>query len=264
MKIINQHIFEGRNIYSHRKCIKLDVDLQGYCEIPTKDINGFNSSLIKLLPELHEHRCGIDEVGGFVKRLEEGTYLAHVCEHIIIAIHNKIGIDIRYGKAREIKGDLYYILYEYELKGVGIAIGNLAVEIINSFIRKKSINYTDKINLILNILKEEFMGPSTKAIYDAAIEKKLPVISIADGSIYQIGYGKKGRRFSATIAHNTNGLGIDISCDKLLTKEILRLQCIPIATGEKIYNTIQLLEVADKIGYPVVLKPQYGSKGKGV
>ena len=32
MKINNQRIFEGRNIYSHRKCIRLDVDLEGYCE----------------------------------------------------------------------------------------------------------------------------------------------------------------------------------------------------------------------------------------
>ena len=36
MKIINSSIFEGRNIYSHKKCIKLEVDLEGYCETPSK------------------------------------------------------------------------------------------------------------------------------------------------------------------------------------------------------------------------------------
>ena len=39
-----------------------------------------------------------------LKRLKEGTYLAHICEHIIIAIQNILGIDVAYGKAREIEG----------------------------------------------------------------------------------------------------------------------------------------------------------------
>lgn len=116
MKINNQRIFEGRNIYSHRKCIRLDVDLEGYCETPTKDIDGFNERLLSYVPELYVHRCGIDIEGGFVQRLKEGTYLAHVCEHTIIGIHNKLGIDIKYGKAREIKDDFYYIIFEYKLK----------------------------------------------------------------------------------------------------------------------------------------------------
>ena len=112
MKINNQRIFEGRNIYSHRKCIRLDVDLEGYCETPTKDIDGFNERLLSYVPELYTHRCGIDIEGGFVQRLKEGTYLAHVCEHTIIGIHNKLGIDIKYGKAREIKDDFYYIIFK--------------------------------------------------------------------------------------------------------------------------------------------------------
>ena len=74
MKINNQRIFEGRNIYSHRKCIRLDVDLEGYCETPTKDIDGFNERLLSYVPELYTHRCGIDIEGGFVQRLKEGTY----------------------------------------------------------------------------------------------------------------------------------------------------------------------------------------------
>ena len=110
MKIIGSTVYEGRNIHSHKKCIVLDVDLEGYSEIPSKDIKRFNEKLIRLLPILHTHRCGIDEEGGFVKRLKEGTYLAHICEHMIIAIHNILGMDIYYGKAREIKGDKYIVV----------------------------------------------------------------------------------------------------------------------------------------------------------
>lgn len=52
MKIVDVNVFEGRNIYSHKKCIRMDLDLEGYCEIPSNKIEGFNERLIKLLPEL--------------------------------------------------------------------------------------------------------------------------------------------------------------------------------------------------------------------
>ena len=53
MKIIRERIYEGRNIYSHKKCIRLDMDLEGYCETPSKDIKGFNNNLVSILPELY-------------------------------------------------------------------------------------------------------------------------------------------------------------------------------------------------------------------
>lgn len=97
MKIVNKRIYEGKNIYSHKKCIRIDVDLEGYAEIPSKNIPNFNFNIVEILPELRTHRCGIDEDEGFVKRLKEGTYLAHICEHCIIAIQNTLGMDVSYG-----------------------------------------------------------------------------------------------------------------------------------------------------------------------
>ena len=55
MKILSSNIYEGKNIYSHKKCIRLDVDLEGYCETPSKEIEGFNDELVKMIPELYTH-----------------------------------------------------------------------------------------------------------------------------------------------------------------------------------------------------------------
>ena len=131
MKIVQKRIYEGKNIYSYKKCIRIDLDLEGYSQIPSKNIPNFNFNIIKILPELKEHRCGIDEECGFVKRLEEGTYLAHICEHCMIAIQNILGIDISYGKAREIKDELYYIIVQYEYENTVIETAALAVDLIS-------------------------------------------------------------------------------------------------------------------------------------
>lgn len=264
MKIIDKKVFEGKNIYSHKKCIRMDVDLCGYCEIPSKDIEGFNLGLLKLIPELKQHRCGIDEDGGFVKRLNEGTYLAHICEHIIIAIQNKLGIDVSYGKSREIKDDIYYIIFEYEYKSTALESARLAIDIINSLINKEDINYKNRIKILKEILNGEYLGPSTLAIKNAAERCGLPVFELGESGFFQVGYGKQGRIIEATIGAKTSCVAADIACDKALSKELLKLQNVPVARGGKVYNIINLLKEGERIGYPLVLKPRFGSKGEGV
>lgn len=264
MKIINYRAFEGRNIYSHRKCIRLDIDLEGYSNIPSNKISYFNENLVNLLPELKKHRCGIDEEQGFIKRLKEGTYLAHICEHIIIALHNMINLDICYGKAREVSGELYYLVFEYKYQKTGMAIARLSVDIINSLIVNRYINIDDRLNEVKKMLHNELVGPSTEAICNAAKRKGIPIIHINEHGIFQLGYGKYGKLIEATIGDNTKAIAVDIACDKLLTKKLLYSQCIPVAKGAKVNNCLDLLIQSEAIGYPIVLKPQFGNQGKGV
>ncbi|WP_294405449.1 cyanophycin synthetase [uncultured Clostridium sp.] len=264
MKILQKRIYEGKNIYSHKKCIRIDLDLEGYSEISSKEIPNFNFNIINIMPELKKHRCGIDEEGGFLKRLEEGTYLAHICEHCIIAIQNILGIDVSYGKAREIKNEKYYIIVQYEYENTVIEASALAVDLINSLIKNVPIDFNERIDEIKVTLQKEIIGPSTKSICDAAKKYGLPVTELGKSGIYQIGYGSQGRIIEAALGSRTNCVGVDISCDKLLTKQLLDIQNIPVAEGRRVFNIIGLLREAEIIGYPVVLKPQFGNKGKGV
>ncbi len=265
MKIDDIRIFNGRNIYSHKKCIKMNVDLEGYKDIPTKSIENFNEKLLGILPQLKEHRCGIDEENGFVKRLKEGTYLAHVCEHIILALQNILDINSSYGKSREICGDKYYIIYEYSYKNTGMEAGKIAVGLINSLINGTEFNLNNALEILRNILRKEEMGPSTLSIITEAKKKNIPIIKIGEeGSMFQLGYGKHSKIIEATIDNATGAIGVDIACDKLLSKELLENQCLPVAEGSIVRNSLELLSKADRIGYPVVLKPRYGNQGKGV
>lgn len=264
MKIADVNIFEGRNIYSHKKCIRMDLDLEGYSEIPSNKIEGFNERLLDILPELMKHRCGIDEEGGFVKRLYEGTYIAHICEHSIIALQNKLGIEVVYGKAREIQDDDYYIIYQYEYKNTAIEAGKMAVDMVNSLIKGNDFDFSFRFESLKSILSNEQLGPSTLAICNEAKKVGIPVLRVGEKSMFQLGYGKYSKMVEATICNETSGIAIDIACDKLLTKEVLANQCIPVARGGKVENTFDLLLKADIIGYPIVIKPRFGNQGNGV
>ncbi|KEI83095.1 cyanophycin synthetase [Clostridium botulinum A2 117] len=264
MKIENIRVFEGRNIYSHKKCIRMDVDLEGYSNISSKEIQEFNKTLLNYVPELREHCCCVGKKGGFVERLYEGTYLSHICEHVIIALQNRIGIDVSYGKAREIEGEKYYIIYQYKYKNMAIECGKIAVDLINNIINGKRYNIKTKTRELVCLLKTEELGPSTLSIIQEAKKRNIPVSKIGEDSMFQLGYGIKGKTIEATICNSTSAVSVDIACDKLLSKNILMDQCIPVAKGYKVKNYIDLLFKAEKLGYPVVLKPRFGNQGKGV
>lgn len=264
MKIENIRVFEGRNIYSHKKCIRMDVDLEGYSNTSSKEIDGFNETLLNYVPELKEHCCCIGRKGGFVERLYEGTYLSHICEHVIIALQNRIGIDVSYGKAREIEDEKYYIIYQYKYKNMAIECGKIAVDLINNIISGKKYNIKTKIKDLKYLLKSEELGPSTFSIIEEAKKRNIPITKIGEESMFQLGYGIKGKIIEATICNSTSAVSVDIACDKLLSKNILMDQCIPVAEGYKVNNYIDLLFKAERIGYPVVLKPRFGNQGKGV
>ncbi|OPJ63397.1 cyanophycin synthetase [Clostridium oryzae] len=266
MKILNTQVLRGRNIYAHKPCIRMELDLEGYGDIPSKDISGFNDMIVEILPVLKQHRCGIDEDQGFLKRLQEGTYLAHIFEHMIIAIQNVIGIDVAYGKARTIdEKDRYYIVFQFKYEKTALKCAELALDMINCAIRgSKFIDFDQRIKSIKSLLKAECIGPSTEAICIEAKKREIDVIELGDTGFIQLGTGKYGKLIENTICESTSAVAVDISCDKLATKYMLSRQNIPVAEGYKVNNTMELMDYAYTIGYPVVIKPQFGSKGKGI
>lgn len=265
MKICEIKAFKGRNIYSHQKVIKMVVDLEELADIATKDIRGFNDTLLKLLPGLYQHHCSLGCPGGFVTRLMEGTYLAHVIEHCALEIQHVLGYDVGFGRARQIKDSTKYtIVYAYRNEVAGLEAGRCTVQLMEALCRGQAFDLNSHLNRIKEKAMKSELGPSTKAIVEAALERGIPVMRIGNGSILQLGYGKYQKRIEATITENTSCISVDIACDKALTKEILREAGIPVPEGSVCTSLEDALDIAQQLGYPVVVKPERGNQGKGV
>lgn len=265
MEIVDQKVYTGRNIHSHRVCIKVSIDVGELCDTPTKDIEGFNDRLLKALPGLKLHTCCRGYVGGFLERLNEGTYLPHVLEHSIIEMQIVLGFNnIKYGKARHESGSIYNIIFEYELEEAGLLCCEKAILFFNNLVKGLDFNMDLAIKEIEEKISSIRLGASTKSIYNEARKRGIPVTKIGKGSVLQLGYGKTQRRISATITDRTSCIGVDISCDKSLTRNILNDLCIPVPIGGLAENEEEAIRICNSIGYPVVIKPIDGSKGRGV
>lgn len=213
------------------------VDIGKYEEGPTKDIPGFNKKLLEFFPEIAEHTCGVGYVGGFGERLIEGTYMGHVAEHLIIAIQNRFGYMVKYGKTRQIGNtSKYYIIYEYSNEAFAIECGRKAIEIVEAFAEGTPIELEKIMKDLKHISSDTDMGPSTKAIYLAAKRKGIPVTRIGEGSILRLGYGKYTRVIQASLTDGSSCIAVDIASDKQMTKKLLMDNNIPVPYGVVVRN----------------------------
>jgi cyanophycin synthetase len=53
------------------------------------------------MPSLIEHRCSYEVRGGFLKRVEEGTWPGHILEHLTLELLGLAGLEVGFGRARE-------------------------------------------------------------------------------------------------------------------------------------------------------------------
>lgn len=265
MDIVSSHAYQGRSIYSHKPVVKIVVNLGIYEDIPTSDLPNFSKSLTGLLPGLYKHQCAKGYEGGFVERLQEGTYLAHVIEHVALEIQSMLGYDLNYGKARKANEKGHYnIIYAYKNEYAGIESGKLAIELISSIMDGRPLPVAERIEQIRKICAETDFGPSTAAIVEEARKRGIPVMRIGSGSLLQLGYGKKQKRIQATLTENASCIAVDTACNKELTKEVLAEYGIPVPFGKVVKNVQEALAYSEKLGYPVVVKPNSCNQGKGV
>lgn len=265
MQIVNMQSYTGRNIYSHKPVVRMVVDIEQQQPCPTVELPGFNARLLAHFPGLLRHSCSKGYEGGFAERLQEGTYIGHVTEHLILELQNLAGFSATYGKTRVLQEPcLYNIIYEYENEHCAFECGRAAVEAINRLIAGQPVDVHRMLEDILRTRTETELGPSTRAIYDEAIRRGIPVTRLGSESLLQLGYGKNARLVQASLTDSTSCIQADMAGNKHLVKQLLSDHGIPVPGGDIAYSEEAAVVTACLIGFPVVVKPFDGNQGKGV
>ncbi|MEO5591775.1 MAG: cyanophycin synthetase [Chitinophagaceae bacterium] len=266
MKILEIKVLKGPNYWSVRrnKLIQMKLDLEDMEDRPTNKIEGFRQRLEKLFPSLYEHRCSEGEPGGFFKRVDEGTWMGHVIEHVALELQTLSGMDTGFGRTRTAGSHgLYYVVFSYMEEDAGVYAARASVRIIQALVDGTGYDMTEDIQQLRVIREDTRLGPSTGCIVDEAVKRGIPFIRLNKQSLVQLGYGIHQKRIRATIASTTGNIAVDIACDKEETKNLLSAAEIPVPGGTVIRTEEGLKEAVDKYGYPLVIKPIDGNHGKG-
>jgi cyanophycin synthetase len=267
IRLLETLLLKGPNFWSYRPSVWMRIDLGPYQERPSNKIPGFHDRLVELLPSLEEHHCSEGRAGGFLFRVKEGTWLGHVAEHVAIEIQNRIGIPVSFGRTRETKiSGVYNLVYEMEEERVGVRAGKLALDVVEACAEGDvaDLDFDERLDDLKRLREKWGLGPSTKSIVDVAVARGIPYQRLNDKSFVMLGMGVHQKRIQATIASTTAHLGVEIAGDKDLTKRLLSDHGVPVPKGEVVEDEEDALDVAERLGWPVVVKPLDASHGRGV
>lgn len=265
MKILELRALRGPNIWSRFVTMYMRLDLEDFAERPTNTHPGFVDLVMKLLPSLHEHRCGVGRVGGFESRMREGTYLGHVIEHVAIELQCLAGMEVGFGKTRETPvAGVYHVVYRYRNERAGVEAGRQAFRLVEAATQGTALDVEPMLQTLREIREENMLGPSTASIVAAAVARDIPFMRLNQASLVQLGWGSEQRRIQATLSGRTSAIGVEIADDKFLTKTLLRHAGIPVPAGSVVDSPQQAMTAAEELGFPVTVKPLVGNHGRGI
>lgn len=266
MKILSVQALRGPNIWSvnRKKLIQMRLDLEELENFPTNKIDGFDKRIRAMFPSMVEHRCSEGVEGGFFMRIDRGTWMGHVIEHIALEIQTLSGMETGFGRTRETKTPgIYNVVFSYVEEKVGLFAAESSVAIAQSLIDGTDYDLQGDLQKMREIREQVRLGPSTGSIVDEAVSRDIPWIRLGTNSLVQLGYGVNQMRFQATMTCKTSSIAVDIACNKEETKRMLSNASIPVAGGDICIDEEDLKATIKKIGYPIVLKPLDGNHGKG-
>ncbi|MFT5950108.1 MAG: cyanophycin synthetase [Francisella sp.] len=278
MRILSTNVYVGPNVYANFPVIRNVIDLGILEDWPSAKIGeNFIDKLVEHLPGLQEHGCSYRTEGGFIRRLreDEGTWIGHIWEHVILELQGVAGSDVSFGRTRS-AGEVgqYNMVYEYKQKDVGLRAMELARDLLLSILPvnlQKKVGYKnddfdfecEKIRFIKFAQSKEF-GPSTGSLVEAAKKRDIPYIRLNDQSLVQFGYGKYQQRIQATITSQTTHIAVEMSCDKEQTNKVLGGLGLPVPKQRMVRTEEGALSAAKSLGFPLVVKPLDGNHGRGI
>ena len=267
MKVVDRRFLRGPNIHSTRPVVQVLLDLEALDGVASTAVPGFNDALLAALPTLEVHRCSPGHVGGFVERLRAGTYMAHITEHLTLELQCLAGHEVGFGRARRVVGKPRHdrVVFAYVSEHVAEAALHLAIDLVTALAAGRPFALELGLTQLRQVAQAAALGPSTRAIVDAAARRGIPVLRLTEhASVFQLGWGVKQQRIQATMTSNTSHVAVGLASDKDLTKRLLAQAGLPVPQGRSVTTFEAAQAAALAVNGLVTVKPLCGNQGKGV
>lgn len=235
VKVLRTTWLDGPSIWTYKPAIETLLDIQELEQFPSHLLPGFTDRLIAYLPGLYEHQCGVGVPGGFIERLRDGTYAAHILEHITIELHNRIGQNVKFGKARMASQEgVYKMVFHTTDRKVGLACFEASLRLLHACIEDTPFDLEGELSALRQVAERHAMGHSTRQIVEAARKRRIPVLRMNNGNLIQLGQGCKQEQIWGAETSKTSAIADGIASDEELTRSILSMCGVPVPDEDEV------------------------------
>ena len=259
------HELNGPNLWSNHPALELWVDLGPLCETASTDVPGFNERLMEWLPTMVEHRCSVGERGGFFQRLLDGTYPAHILEHVSLELQTLAGTKVGYGRARAMNQDrLYRVVIRCDDPALGRAAVNEAISLIQAAYADTAFDVPAAVARIRKAARPASLDPTTCGLLTLARKRRIPAVQLGSEGLLILGHGKHQRRIHGTATDTTTAVAEETADDRLIHRPLLESLGIPMPQSERVRSATEAWAEAESLGRPIIVKPLYRDQGPGI
>lgn len=265
IRLLRVTYLRGPNLWTYRSALEVWLDLGVLEDFPSHKLPGFVGRLTAALPALEEHHCGVGERGGFLQRLQEGTWMGHVLEHVVIELLNLAGMPTGFGQTRSTS---QHGVYRMVFRARDEAVARCALEnghrVLMGVINGQTVDVPAAVAAVRGAIDSAYLGPSTAHIVASATDRRIPHLRLNEGNLVQLGHGNRQHRIWTAETDRTSAIAEGIARDKDLTKRLLAAVGVPVPDGRIAATAAEAWEAAEAIGLPVAVKPTDGNHGRGV
>jgi cyanophycin synthetase len=261
MKILDLKVMSGPNIWSNyrQRLIVMTLDLEELEQRPTHRIDGFGTRLRDLMPSLYGHRCSEANKGGFFQRVEQGTWMGHVIEHLALEMQTLAGMDCGYGRTRSTDREgVYHVVFAYRVKEAGLYVAKAAVELARALVRGASYDLEKDILALREIARKKRLPTGTLALIEEAHQAEIPYHLVND-QLLLLGYGVKQVKMRPNLSGTGSAIGLEIARHHHDTATILAGSLVSVNLSMQVKDEDDINRVFAEFTPPIVLKPARGN-----
>lgn len=184
-----------------------------------------------------------------------------------ITLHLQSRSDLMLGFSKLVptsKPGVLRIVVQYDEEEIARGAFEIARRVVDAALAGRPADFSGEINDLRDRADDICLGPSTRSMVNAAILRGIPVRRLTEGSLVQLGWGRKQRKILAAATSLTSAVAEDIVQDKDLTRIILNQVGLPVPRGRPVKSADDAWAGAQEIGLPVVIKPRDGNQGRAV
>jgi cyanophycin synthetase len=192
-------------------------------------------------------------------------FLSNLLTELALTLQTLAGTEVAFGQVlSEGPSNLYRLIVEYEEEELARACLAVARNLGEAAAQGQSADLVAELKQLRRVADDVCLGPSTRAIVQAARRRAIPIRRLNRGSLVQLGQGIHQHRICAAETDRTAAISETIASDKELTKRLLKAVGVPVPAGRLVSDAEDAWRATCELGGPVVVKPLNGNHGRAV